>query len=594
MLFYSGAKHRAGDVDKGTTDTDDDPEEQERGITIYAACVTFPWKDVDDQPDRYAGARRFHGRGRAQPAGARRRRRCVQCPRRRRSAERNRLAAGGQVSSAAAGVHQQDGPRRGRVRRRRSRKSASGSAANPVALQIPVGAGPAARGRSVSRRDRSGRDEAADVSRGTRSRELSTSEIPDEICAARRELWRERMLESLYNYSNELMELALAEEPIPGGADSQGGARGDAASADSAGAVRLGAARRRRPADARCGAVYLPSPLDVPPVEGTSSSKKSKDGSEKTEFAASPIPTSRFAAWSSRSCRTRRATWHWVRIYSGRAQAQLPRAESRQGQEGKRRPALAHPRLEEEEQVDSGAGRRHRRRHRPAGFDHRRHALRHRANRSCWRSIEFPETVISMSIEPESTEDRKKLADTLEMLKRQDPTFRADENEETGQTLISGMGELHLEVVQASPAARFQSEREGSQAAGELPGNGRPSRPRSSASASGRSAGRRCSPKRSSHHAGATTDKPCRVFTNWFAEDSAMRNAMTVLLVGAARKRPKGAACSASRCGVARWNCSSMPFPEPMPGEVALRIAAADAFTKVLASGRRRRCWSRS
>ena len=46
MLFASGAKHRAGEVDKGTTTTDDDPEEAERGITIYSACVQFPWKDV--------------------------------------------------------------------------------------------------------------------------------------------------------------------------------------------------------------------------------------------------------------------------------------------------------------------------------------------------------------------------------------------------------------------------------------------------------------------------------------------------------------------------------------------------------------------
>ncbi|MCB0252088.1 MAG: elongation factor G, partial [Anaerolineae bacterium] len=46
MLYFSGAKHRAGAVDSGTTETDEDPEEQERGITIYAACVTFPWKDV--------------------------------------------------------------------------------------------------------------------------------------------------------------------------------------------------------------------------------------------------------------------------------------------------------------------------------------------------------------------------------------------------------------------------------------------------------------------------------------------------------------------------------------------------------------------
>ncbi len=46
MLFLSGEKHRVGEVDKGTTETDSDPEEQQRGITIYAACVTFPWKDI--------------------------------------------------------------------------------------------------------------------------------------------------------------------------------------------------------------------------------------------------------------------------------------------------------------------------------------------------------------------------------------------------------------------------------------------------------------------------------------------------------------------------------------------------------------------
>src|SRR5687768_12233535 len=49
MLFLSGAKHRVGFVDSGTTETDSDPEEQERGITIYAACVTFPWKVAGDE-----------------------------------------------------------------------------------------------------------------------------------------------------------------------------------------------------------------------------------------------------------------------------------------------------------------------------------------------------------------------------------------------------------------------------------------------------------------------------------------------------------------------------------------------------------------
>jgi elongation factor G len=62
-------------------------------------------------------------------------------------------------------------------------------------------------------------------------------------------------------------------------------------------------------------------------------------------------------------------------------------------------------------------------------------------------SIQFAQTVISMAIEPENTAERKKLSEVLEMLKRQDPTFNAVENEESAQTLISGMGELHLDVI---------------------------------------------------------------------------------------------------------------------------------------------------
>ena len=62
-------------------------------------------------------------------------------------------------------------------------------------------------------------------------------------------------------------------------------------------------------------------------------------------------------------------------------------------------------------------------------------------------TITFPETVVAMAIEPENSTECKKLADALEMIKRQDPTFRAEESEETGQTIISGMGELHLEII---------------------------------------------------------------------------------------------------------------------------------------------------
>ncbi|MFN9969137.1 MAG: elongation factor G, partial [Phycisphaerae bacterium] len=62
--------------------------------------------------------------------------------------------------------------------------------------------------------------------------------------------------------------------------------------------------------------------------------------------------------------------------------------------------------------------------------------------------ITFPDAVISVAVEPESGNDRKKLEDTLRRLERQDPTFHVKINPETGQTIISGMGELHLEVIQ--------------------------------------------------------------------------------------------------------------------------------------------------
>ena len=143
VLFYAGAKHKLGAVDDGTTETDYDPEEQERGITIYSACIPFKWRDctinlidtpghVDFTAEVERSLRVLDGcvvvfdaqKGRRGPVG-------------------NRLAAGGQVSGAAPGVHQQDGRRRRQFRQRRQRGQANVSKAIRCRSIIPIGSGSA-------------------------------------------------------------------------------------------------------------------------------------------------------------------------------------------------------------------------------------------------------------------------------------------------------------------------------------------------------------------------------------------------------------------------------------------------------------------
>ena len=172
MLFASGAKHRAGEVDKGTTTTDDDAEEAERGITIYSACVQFPWNDVVINLIDTPGHVDFTA-----------------------EVERSlRVLDGGVVVfSAREGVEAQSEtvwrqankyhvPRIAFINKL-DREGADFEAvfdeienrlhARPVALQIPVGQGPPHVATAVPRRDRSGDDEVPDVSRkgktGTRS-----------------------------------------------------------------------------------------------------------------------------------------------------------------------------------------------------------------------------------------------------------------------------------------------------------------------------------------------------------------------------------------------------------------------------------------
>jgi elongation factor G len=438
MLYLSGAKHRVGEVDKGTTETDSDPEEQQRGITIYAACVTFPWKDVQinllDTPGHVDFTAEVE--------------RCLRV-----------LDGAVVVFSAREGVEAQSEtvwrqadkykvPRIAFINKL-DREGADFEAvfeemgvrlhAHPLAIQIPVGQGPA----HVANPFRGVIDlirmKMLTFGPDRDSREVEEHPIPEEM-EADADHWRELMLEKLYNFSNEMMELALAEQPIP--EDLIRKALREATLQMQLQPVLCGSALHGLGVQPVLDAVqyYLPSPLDVPPVEGQSIDKK-KPGALKR----GPSPKEPFCGLVFKVLPAKTGDIHWVRVYSGALKSNSRVLNP--GKDVKENVAqLWHIHAtKKEEQVESvSAGD-------IVGIIGLRHSIT--GDTICdtrepilLESISFPETVISMAIEPESTTERKKLSDTLEMLKRQDPTLHVSSGE-TGQTLIRGMGELHLEVI---------------------------------------------------------------------------------------------------------------------------------------------------
>jgi elongation factor G len=477
MLFASGAKHRAGEVDLGTTTTDDDVEEAERGITIYSACVQFPWKDVVINLIDTPGHVDFTA-----------------------EVERSlRVLDGGVVVfSAREGVEAQSEtvwrqankyhvPRLAFINKM-DREGADFEAvfdeigsrlgARPVALQIPVGQGPAHTANPFRGVVDLVRMKLLTFPEGKDGNRIIAEDISDTDLAEEAKLWRERLLESLYDYSNELMELALAEEPIPEALIHK--VMREATVHLQIQPVLCGSALHGMGVQPVLDAVaaYLPNPLDMPPVEGFDLNQKGKakkgrggDGERERTSDSPPLPLSPSPPPSTspsphRPKLVRRpdpsepfcglvfkvqpyktGDLAWVRIYSGELEPNSRVLNStRDKKENVAQLWRIHASKKDEQLDCARAGD-------IVGVIGLRDSIT--GDTLCdtrapilLASIEFPETVISMAIEPESTDDRKKLSETLAMLRKQDPTFRAEENPETGQTLISGMGELHLEVIQ--------------------------------------------------------------------------------------------------------------------------------------------------
>lgn len=453
MLYCSGIKHRAGEVDRGTTTTDDDAEEAERGITIYSACVAFPWKDVQINLIDTPGHVDFTA-----------------------EVERSLRVLDGAVIvfSAREGVEAQsetvwrqaDKYKVARLAfiNKLDREGADFEdvfaeirhrlAARPVALQIPVGLGPA----HVSDPFRGVIDLVAmkmlSFPEGKEGRKVAEEPIPDNLLDVAT-MWREDLINELANFSDELMELVLAEEQVP--AELVRKVVRDATVHLQIQPVLCGSALHGLGIQPLLDGVacYLPNPMEVPPVEGFEpSSAKSghhkshaKKETAQTRVIRKPDPEEPFCGLVFKILPYKTGDLSWVRIYSGALKGNSRVLNSsRDKKENVAQLWRIHATKKEEQLESAQAGD-------IVGIIGLRDSIT--GDTLCdtrapivLQTIQFPETVISMAIEPESTADKKKLSEVLEMLRKQDPTFAASENEETGQTLISGMGELHLEVIQ--------------------------------------------------------------------------------------------------------------------------------------------------
>ncbi len=437
MLYCSGVKHKVGAVDKGTAETDFDEEEQQRGITIYSACVTFQWHRVHinliDTPGHVDFTAEVE--------------RCLRV-----------LDGGVVVFSAREGVEAQSEtvwnqankyhvPRlvfinkldregadfHGTVQDIRERLGA-----NPLPIQLPVGQGPphvedAFRGvvDLIEMKMLTFEQEGANV---------IEHPIPDQM-RDEADLYRQAMLEELSNYCDSLMEALLEERTLT--ADEIRRVLRDATLQHYVQPVLAGAALDGIGIPPLLDAVayYLPSPADMPPIEGITLDKRGKPITVRRK----PSPEEPFCGLVFKVIPAKTGDLDWVRVYSGVLKANTRVLNP--GKDKKENVAqlwrMQASRREQVDMVQAGD---------IVGVIGLRHSVT--GDTLCdpkhpvlLESIEFPETVISMAIEPETAAERKKLGETLEMMRRQDPTFAATENEETGQTLISGMGELHLEVI---------------------------------------------------------------------------------------------------------------------------------------------------
>ncbi len=431
ILFYTGRTHRMGTVDEGTTVTDWMAQERERGITITAASITCYWRghqiNIIDTPghiDFTAEVQRslrvldggvvvFDAVNGVEP----------QSETVWRQADRYqvpRICFVNKMDRVGADFVRTVGMIRERLH------------ANPIAIQWPVGVEDGFRG-VVDLLEMKAILWVDDL-----GKEPVVTEIPEEALEEAQEA-REIILERIIETDDALMMRYLEGEEIP--AEALRRALRQATLEGKATPVLCGSALRNKGVQPLLDAIvdYLPSPVDIPPITGINPYTQREEVRPADEDA--PLAALVFKIVTDPYV----GRLAYFRVYSGRVKAGSMVLNSTKGKKERvgRVLRMFADRREDIQEVyagDIGA---------TLGLKNTFTGETLCAPQApiILESITFPEPVISVAIEPKTSADQDKLSDALRRLAEEDPTFQVRIDENTGQTIISGMGELHLEVL---------------------------------------------------------------------------------------------------------------------------------------------------
>jgi elongation factor G len=432
ILYYTGRTHKLGEVHEGAATMDWMAQEQERGITITSAATTAFWRDhriniidtpghVDFTVEVERSLRVLDGAVAVfdSVAGVQPQSETVW-----RQADKYKVPR-------IAFINKMDRTGANYFAAVQSMRDRLG--ANPVPIQIPIGQEDQFRGvvdlvemKAIVYKDDLGQ-------------EFDVTDIPAELVEQAAE-YHHQLIDAISHFDDEVLTAYLEDETSVSPEMIRRAVRVGTLS-DEITPVLLGSAFKNKGVQPLLDAVidYLPSPLDVPPVHGIDPKTEGEAERQATEEA--PFSALAFKVMSDPYV----GKLTYFRVYSGRLKAGDRVLNTTTGKTERVGRILQMHANHREEREAIGAGEI------AAGVGLKStttgDTLSVESAPIVLERMTFPDPVISVAVEPKSKADQDKLGNGLARLAEEDPTFRVTSDEETGQTLIAGMGELHLEII---------------------------------------------------------------------------------------------------------------------------------------------------